>query len=269
MKTVHMSSKDFEDLKPISMEHYTVFKVNLNNLPYIVKRLKINKKNTMYIVDQLDKEREIMPSECCLPEFYIKTDNNDFLAFPFIDGISSGQILASESISHQEKIMYLKKIGGLLRKFDQLRKKYFSMRRFAIGDVHEENILVTPDKDIHIIDLDTCKIGRASTCPAKYLTYFSLAAKISKYKMAKCACIETNKETDLYCYMIMILNYIFNSDVARLSVAEYKNYINHLDMMGLNKELIHAFYQIISKGPNINPDYLLDSLDERFVQKNI
>lgn len=67
-------------------------------------------------------------------------------------------------------------------------RKYTELKDFYIGDIHEDNFLVDTEKqEIFVADLDSCKIA--------------------DYKVTE--------ETDIYCYIIMILNYLYDGRVDR------------------------------------------------------
>ena len=65
-------------------------------------------------------------------------------------------------------------------------------------------------------------------------------------------------DTDLYCYIIMVLNFLSNIDFHKLSVEEANKYFEYLSNIGLNKELLDNISKIYSEDKNVN---IADSLD--------
>ena len=274
MERIFISSYDLAKLKPISGMHTRVCKYSVMGTPHILKFIDGSQSytaNTLYTINELDRNRNILPSEFCLPDFLVQTEFQ-IQAFtePMVENCSTLQhFLAFSDFCHREKIDYLKKFGSLLRKCDEVRKNR-EMRNFAICDVQEENVLVVPlERKIKVVDMDTCRIGRGFSSQAKYLTPYSLAMYVpKKYRTRnQFGYIEATKDSDLFCYTIMILNYIAGTNIANLDREEFYNYIDYLSYIGFNQELLNIFYRIASEGENINPDYLLDSIDEKILSK--
>ena len=59
----------------------------------------------------------------------------------------------------------------------------------------------------------------------------------------------------------MILNFLYKNYVNNLSLEEYYEYLNYLESIGLNKELVDVFYCIVSNEENKNPSSYLESID--------
>ncbi len=269
-----MTASTLHSLDPISCEHPRVCRILIDGVPHIVKRFDGNRaynENTLYTVEQLSKFQDAMPMEFCIPDFLIDTEYRigAFSVREEIGSVTLRYVLNSDSFTHKEKIEYLKRLGLLLRKCDELRKMRH-MRKFAIGDIQEENILINPTlQKMSVVDLDSCRIGTNHSSQAKYLTPYSLAMYVpDKYRLARFfAYIDVNRDSDLFCYMIIILNYIAGDNVANLDIDEFENYLGYLDYLGFNKELLSAFYGMVKSGINTNPDYLLDSIDENLLNK--
>ncbi|UKI28760.1 MAG: hypothetical protein L6V78_07850 [Clostridium sp.] len=56
------------------------------------------------------------------------------------------------------KIKYLKDIGTILEKMDEVRK-YAELEDFYLNDLHEGNFIVDEEGTLRVIDLDSCKIA--------------------------------------------------------------------------------------------------------------
>ena len=184
---------------------------------------------------------------------YIKSDNLKTL-------------LADGMVPIEDKINYLKQIGGILRELKQIRK-YSGEKEFFLNDLHECNFVVEQgSKKVYAVDLDSAKIAGNITFGSNYLSCFSPAHHVKKYKHVKdgrCGgVIVPSENTDLFCYIVVILNFLYNDRITRLDIDAYYNYLDYLNELGLNKELLDIFSRIYDNAPNLNPDYLLDSIKD-------
>lgn len=158
-------------------------------------------------------------------------------------------------------------------KKNKLLKKYTELKDFYIGDIHEDNFLVDTEKqEIFVADLDSCKIADNKSFPGRYLTTTSLLRYNEiKYSLLdepdRIADYKVTEETDIYCYIIMILNYLYDGRVDRLSIEEFYRFINYLDDIEVNKELIESFEKIVIGAPNVNPVNYLDTLSSKQIAK--
>ena len=150
-------------------------------------------------------------------------------------------------------------------------RKYTNLNNFYLGDIHEDNFLVERDKqEIYIVDLDSCKIAGNKSFPGRYLTNSSLIKYNStKYQTLSqtddLADYKIDENTDIYCYIIMILNYLYDGRVDRLSLDKFYDFINYLEDIKVNIELIECFNKIVVGGNNINPCNYLYTLTPKQV----
>ena len=119
-------------------------------------------------------------------------------------------------------------------------------------------------KRLGIIDLDSCRIGSSFSYTAKYLTPFSLVkTQPDKYIQNQVigngpGYIVPNQNTDIYCYIIMILNYLTGNIFKYFTVDNFHDYLNLLSKLGINPEILYLIEKIVTKDDNINPyEYLL------------
>ena len=90
--------------------------------------------------------------------------------------------------------------------------------------------------------------------------------KYNNYK-SQLGYINSNEESDLYCYVILFLNYLYGSNVGSFSLEEYYDYIDYLETLGYDKNLIQAFIKIITNAPNENIEEYLDTLSDEQVYR--
>lgn len=183
-----------------------------------------------------------------------------------IPSINLETALSSNEISTERKIKYLYQIGIILEKMDYVRK-YTSLKDFYMNDIHENNFVIDINTDsIKAIDTDSYKINNniALTIGSKYLQPGTIITNIPKYKQdnsfAYACSFIPSKDTDLYCYIIMILNFMYGGGIEKLEIEELYNYLEYLHQIGVDTKLINIFKKILSNSPNENPYNLLETL---------
>lgn len=193
---------------------------------------------------------------------------------PKIEGINFSTTLKNKNITIEEKIYYLKKIGELLHQLEQIRK-YTPFNDFYLNDIHESNFIVNPyKKTITAVDLDSSRVCSKANFASRYLTPLALLNNVKdKYKIiednsSSLGYVEADSNTDLYCYIIMILNYLYGENINNLNLEDFYNYLTYLEKIGINKELIEIFKNIVSNKDNENPYDLLDTLTTEQVARS-
>ena len=75
------------------------------------------------------------------------------------------------------------------------------------------------------------------------------------------AFVDANENTDLYCYCITLLNFLSNSNNFNFTkLEEFYTYLTYLSDIGIDKELIDIFANLLTPKQNQNPYHLLDAL---------
>ena len=156
-------------------------------------------------------------------------------------------------------------------------RKYTPLNDIYLSDVHDSNFIVNSDNgDLTVVDLDSCKIKGNQSLPSRYLTPFSLLNNAkSKYQIntkGNLGYVTADEESDIYCYVIMILNYLYKGNLDSVSVDEFYEYLNYLEDIGVNQELVDNFGRVVINKPNENPVNYLDTLTRENVfraKKNV
>ncbi len=190
---------------------------------------------------------------------------------PFVPNINFQEVLESKDFTHDEKVSYLKEIGLILEKLRKVRK-YSAVGDLYLNDMHENNfILNTETGKINVVDLDSAKIGYNLPSASRYLSFFSQIRNIPKYKEA----IETvggdfipDENTDIYCYIVMIFNYFYGSNIGNMSISDFYIYLEYLQNIGVSKEFLDAVGTIYTPKDNINPYELLDAIKPFYGRSN-
>lgn len=245
-----------------------VFKKLLNNMG-------VNLANKLYTLEMLDVNRKYLPENLCIPDYLtIVGGVVEGFTMPKIEGINFSTTLKNKNITIEEKIYYLKKIGELLHQLEQIRK-YTPFNDFYLNDIHESNFIVNPyKKTITAVDLDSSRVCSKANFASRYLTPLALLNNVKdKYKIiednsSSLGYVEADSNTDLYCYIIMILNYLYGKNINNLNLEDFYNYLTYLEEIGINKELIEIFKNIVSNKDNENPYDLLDTLTTEQVARS-
>ena len=227
--------------------------------------------NKLYTLEMLDVNRGYLPNTFHIPDALLSVNGQiQGFTIPYVEGINLSTILKDRQVSIKEQIYYLKKIGEILEQLKNIRQ-YTPLKDFYINDLHDSNFIVNPNnRSLQSIDLDSCKIGTNTVFPSRFLGPSKLlAVDENKYKPNPesngAGYIVPSEDTDLYCYIMIILNYLYGGRVSSMSVEEFYEYMTYLTKIGVNKELLSAFEKTLSNCHNENPSYLLDSLTEENV----
>lgn len=277
MQIISISKRKFNELTKFKLPHEnfgtegTIYEFTYNNKEYALKELNNldNQifENKLYTIKKLNTNKNYLPSNFCYPHSLVEVENN-IIGFTMqkIIGQNLTEVLKNDRVSYAEQIFYLKQIGKILNNLNNIRKNT-PITDIYLNDLHESNFIVNTDtKKITVIDLDSCKIGTNKPSPAKYLTPFSLINGLTKYKINRdnnnFGHIIPNSNTDLYCYCIIILNYLYGDKINELKIYELSEYLNYLNYIGINKELIKIFQTLFFPEDNKNPMDFLDTLTE-------
>lgn len=281
MQIINMSKTKLNSLEPLILpKNVTSTECELFKYPYYGKEKLLKKlhrtdgiifANKLYTIEALNANKDSMPSNFVLPESLVSINKKiEAFTMKYIKGINLSVILNNPDITYEEKIHYLKSIGRILEQMQNIRK-YTNLNNFYLGNIHEDNFLVERDKqEIYIVDLDSCKIAGNKSFPGRYLTN-SLLIKYNNTKYQTLsqtddlADYKIDENTDIYCYIIMILNYLYDGRVDRLSLDKFYDFINYLEDIKVNIELIECFNKIVVGGNNINPCNYLDTLTPKQV----
>lgn len=276
MKVTTISKRKYRELQKVQLEEgicnseSIIYDIHIRGERKILKELKEKEgeyyANKLYTVQMLGDYQEYIPKSLCIPDT-LAVVGNDTIGFtvPRLEGINLATILKSSQVSFDEHIYYLRKVGQLLEQLRNVRK-YTPLKDFYLNDIHESNFIVNPfNKDMGAIDLDSSKIGTNGVYPSRYASPYSLASHIpSKYIVNESGCcggfIVPNDDSEIYCYVMTILNYLFGGNIFRLNLEGFYEYLNYLEKIGIDKELLTIIERIVTNGPNINPEPYLETL---------
>lgn len=283
MEIVNMSKSKFDSLKPLKLPNSVmnteaeIFKFNYRGEDKIFKKLYhydgIRFANKLYTLQAIDSNAIYIPDNFVVPEFLVSINRRiEGFVMPFIEGKNLSVIFKDYNIDNAEKKYYLKRIGQILEQIKNIRK-YTSLTDFYIGDLHEDNIIVENNKrNIHIVDFDSCKIMGNKPSPSRYLTPIALLNFTDrKYKEINdiniFANYEIDENTDLYCYIIIILNFLYGENINNIGKDDFSEYLNYLNYLNIDLNLIDCFDRIVSNENNTNPMDYIETLTSEQIYK--
>lgn len=267
MDIINMSSKQITS--NIALDSYNTSGylkiVNYFNRKMILKKIDpIRCDEVISKVLFLNRYKNLMPSNFVIPEFLVLLDNKDlYMAIDYINGNNLGDVLKDKNINIRDKKIYLSYIGNTLEEMRHMRENPL-LSDFCLGDLHEDNFIVS-NKKLYTIDLDEAKIDSISPI-VSYLQVGSLFSYLHtdkyiiedynpyfvKYKV--------DYNTDMYCYIMVILNFLYGDNVNNMNINDFYCYLDYLYKIGIDSSLLECFNSISSSDDNINPMNYIDSL---------
>ena len=284
MKIITLSKKRFEELEKIRLSkeifntEAAIYDFNYRGENKILKSLyTLNGPtfaNKLYTIEMLDSNKEYLPTSFYIPD-YLCTLEGKVIGYtvPKVEGTNLSTVLRDENINYKEQIYYLRKIGEILNQLHNIRK-YTPLKEIYINDLHDSNFIVDEkNRELKVIDLDSCKIGSNEPFAARFLTPISMIKGIDKYKVNEDlnsnGYIVPNSDSDLYCYSMIILNYLFGDKINNIGIENFYEYLNYLETIGINKELIEIFSRLlVDNCNNKNPVNHLDSLTSEQIYRS-
>ena len=262
MQYINLKKEELNNLKrffPKTMMFGTESKLYLYKKDDTLKIIKVinemtdNKILTINLINNYSKNINIQ--ELVLKSDIARIDNKPIGTITnYIEGTILSNIIYDKNTPLSYKIDLLKKIGCVLDKIKKVRNSGID---FYIGDLHDDNIIVTKNNDIRILDMDSSKIMNNEAFPSKYLTRFVRRKKYDNY------IINPTESTDNYCFNMMILNALFSKDMSKLKIADFNRHIDFLDSLGIDKNLINNFYSMYNDNNVLNLYTELDSLKKQ------
>lgn len=139
--------------------------------------------------------------------------------------------MKGENESLETQLFYLKKVGQILEHMDKIRQNT-DLKVLFLNELHESNFIVNEkNHELYVIDLDSCRIRYTQPTLSKYLTSKSLINTVQgKYQFADPDCptygyVIADENSDLLCYVMMFLNFIYGENVVNFSLDEYYDYL--------------------------------------------
>ena len=287
MKVTSISRKAFERLEKMKLSRNIRntegviydFTPKGNPEPKVFKKLHYQNGpvfgNKLFTIEMLDSNREYLPASFCIPDSIVTVGGViQGITLPKIEGKNLADILSDPNASVEDQIFYLQEVGQILEKLKRIRQNT-ELKDIYLNDLHESNFIVNEkNHEIHVIDLDSCKIKNNQPTPSKYLIPNSLVDSVQgKYQFADSTCqtygyVVADENSDLFCYTMMVLNYLYGSNVTRFTLEEYYEYIEYLKTLGYSEKFINALQTIVIPHKNENISQYLDELSREQIYRS-
>lgn len=223
--------------------------------------------NKLYTINSLiDLKEKVEMPQMVFPEKLLTVDEKAIgFSMPIINGVPLAKVLYNEGIDINTKVKYLKQIGSILEKMAELREENPNLNWY-LNDLHEFNFVVDLDKQqIYTVDLDSSRILGNHPFLSKYLSPFSplVDFPLKYHKEFELSCggsFLADENSDLYCYAMLTLNFLYGSRINLFNKEDYFAYIDYLKKVGVPQELIDAWAKVYSNDNNINFAPFLDAL---------
>ena len=279
MKVTSISRKAFERLEKMKLSRNVRnteaiiydFTPKGNPSPKVFKKLHYQSGpvfgNKLWTLEMLDSHKEYLPPSFCIPDSIVTVAGVvQGITLPKIEGKNLADILSDKNVPVEDQIFYLQEVGQILEQLKRIRQNT-SLNDIYLNDLHESNFIVNEkNHEVYVIDLDSCKIKDNQPTPSKYLTPKSLVTAVQgKYQLAEEDCptygyIVADENSDLYCYTMMFLNYLYGENASRFTLEEYYDYLEYLRTLGYGEKFINALQSIVIPQKNENISQYLDEL---------
>ena len=178
---------------------------------------------------------------------------------PFIDNSTNLELfLKSNKNSLEDKLTYLKKIGEILEKVRHINGFPYN---FFLGDLHEANFIIDAKGNLKVCDLDSACFSDCIHFTSKYLFLNpNIDDFSSKYKLDENLINIPSRNTDLFCYIIIILNALSKTDFSNVSIQQFYSYMNYLEDLHFPLELLNCIEKIYRNCDNENPLPYLENI---------
>lgn len=269
METIYLTSDQITKLKPLKIDKKISYgeasfyeSPNNDNIIYKIYDAEdsgrlLQKEKT--VIDLMSNKKEIAIPELVLPKATIRI-NNRFkgIGIEHIHGTNLSVYLSSNNIPLDFKIKLLKQLGTILQKIKNANPKL----NLAYGDVHEDNFIFNGET-LYGIDTDGIRINNN---PGRVNFFFSspIMYQSKKYPFGRDYYAAASTDTDLFCFIMMILKIVSNeNEIYRISLDDYKRYLDYLASIGFDTKLLECFASIYDPNiDNIDPTPYLDSLNQ-------
>jgi len=281
MKAITISKKVFQNLQPYELQKGIINtegclfrlprKAAWRNEEQLLKKLYINTgepfSNKLFTINSLiDETPTIYQEALVLPEKLAIVDYEVVgFTMPLIAHTTNLSILLNDlSIPFEQKKGYFQQISDILKAMQALPNQ-----DFFLGDIHECNFLITEDQTIKVVDLDSCKIGRNLPFPIKYLSPSKgLGNFKDKYPLHENGLHIPTKDTEWYCYNMMVLNTIAHAPIVKLSQSDYYAYLQFLSDKGYPKEFLDCVSTLYTPQRNTSCAPFLEALPQSTANVN-
>lgn len=204
--------------------------------------------------------------EFVLPEALVYIDKTlRGYIMQYVKGTTLSDYLQNSAISLEKKLTILKKIGKTLERIFNFKEIPYKL---ILGDLHENNIIITNDEEIKIIDLNGMCLNPKDIPNCKYLNIAvdELRWKRPKYEINIIGEVVPSENTDIFCYGMIIMNFISQSEFVKLPYYKIREYLNYLKTLGFRTDLINCIAKLYNLDKNENPYPYIEGISEEMIK---
>lgn len=161
---------------------------------------------------------------------------------PYHQSVDLNDVLFTETYSDEFRLQILIKLASVILR---LPKDVF------IGDLHGENVLVLPDGEIRLIDIDgfstpECQIS----CPFFQEPVRTDLFSLKKYKHND-GSWRISRQTDILCFYSFLISWIMGVTNAFVyTKQELFNYFAYLEKVGFDKTMLNLIIRLFTSRKN-------------------
>lgn len=209
-----------------------------------------SKSKTIIYLNQSDYNAS---PDLVIPEYGVVVDNSlTGFALPLIENhVNMGTIINNENASFKEKKQLLILLGKLLDRVSRID----APNKLHFGDLNEYNFILDSSRNLKAIDLDSSYVEAlgddTKINPAYYLHKNPhLKGLPEKYHTTESGTVIPNEESDIYCYIMIILKALSGTDIFKKNIETYYRYLDYLRSIGISDELIESFFNVYTGKSN-------------------
>lgn len=141
---------------------------------------------------------------------------------------------------------------------------HHDIKGFSMCDLHEDNIIVSDENVLHYIDLDGWYNGDGKGRNSRYLSmsFERLKHIPKKYKIDAKRLVLADFNSDIFCLIIIIINYIMNYKIsfAELQIDVATNYLSFLFRSGISSDFVRMVETLYSTKENYYDDFVINHI---------
>lgn len=178
---------------------------------------------------------------------------------PFIENSTNLELFLKDNRNFlEDKLQYLRKIGEILEKIKHIDG---FPHNFFLCDLHEANFIIDSNGNLMVCDLDSACFSDSIHFNSKYLFLNpNIDDFPTKYRLDDNDINIPSRNTDIFCYIIILLNTLSNTDFNNASIQQFYNYMNYLEDLHFPIELLNCIEKIYRNCDNENPLPYLDMI---------
>lgn len=156
-----------------------------------------------------------------------------------------GVVLQNPNISMCKKIKLVSKVGKIVEKTTNFKKDFF------FTDLHEYNFLVDDKDHIFAVDLDSSAVNSDRAIASKYLAVDRKLRRVNKYNVTPSGLAYPDKNSEIYCYNMIVLNLLTGERSQRIRIDDYYDYLMFLERSGVGDAILDPLSRMYTEQDNI------------------